>query len=313
VYETAAVNLSPAPPSVVLASGPPFYNFVAGLWIAKLFRAHLVLDYRDEWTESPQGFNQNDSTNRRWERKCLAFADRVIFTTESQLEHQDHHFSPELSREKCSVVYNGWEPEDFPELPDESANSSRRNRQSIILSFFGNLGPWYDPESFLNTLLSAYSLQPDLPDRLDLRFYGHRPPVIDKLLDNFSAKLRFSLYDNLPKADACRLMQNADGLLLLNPPAYNRYISGKTYEYVASRTPILLYGQGGEMSSIVNALSTGFVVPANDPAALAEAIYGLPSFSPPPTEDRERWLQSRTRRMQAQLLFSSFAEPSSTI
>ncbi|HEY2895853.1 MAG TPA: glycosyltransferase, partial [Gemmatimonadaceae bacterium] len=96
------------PPDVVLASGPPFFTFVAARFVARHFDVPFVLDYRDEWTECPFEFVTKNSGDLSWERRCLAEADAVLFATESFLHHQLSVF-PELDRQRAHVVPNGWD------------------------------------------------------------------------------------------------------------------------------------------------------------------------------------------------------------
>ncbi|MGH7622214.1 MAG: glycosyltransferase, partial [Gemmatimonadaceae bacterium] len=104
------------PPDVVLASGPPFFTFVAARLVARHFGVPLVLDYRDEWTECPFDFVDKGPHDRALESRCLRSADAVFFTTESHRRNQLAAF-PELDARKTHVVPNGWEPSDFVE-PD---------------------------------------------------------------------------------------------------------------------------------------------------------------------------------------------------
>jgi hypothetical protein len=74
-------------PRAVIASGPPFTMFVAGRFLARWYDVPLVVDYRDEWTESPFEFVKPGRLDGWWERRCLESADLVVFTTESQRDH----------------------------------------------------------------------------------------------------------------------------------------------------------------------------------------------------------------------------------
>ena len=70
LYEAAA-RIDPGEAGVILASGPPFANFVAGYWLARRTGWRLVLDYRDEWTETPFRFVHKDGPIRKCQTLCL--------------------------------------------------------------------------------------------------------------------------------------------------------------------------------------------------------------------------------------------------
>ncbi len=299
LYEAAAERISADESGVILASGPPFCNFVAGLWLARKTGWRLALDYRDEWTETPFRFVATDGANREWEARCLARADLVIFTTPSQLAHAERRFA-ELAHNRHAVVYNGWEPGDFAASP---VVVQKDPAAPITLAYLGNLGAMAAPDAFLDTLARALATCPDLRVRLKVRMVGHkRPDALDKLR-SFPYPDVIELIDTVPKIDACSMMREVDGLLLLNPPGLARYIQGKLYEYIAAGTPILSFGNGGEMGEIILNLGAGMTIAEDDADGLAEALLRLRNFPTVGAEARTAWLASRERAKLARTLY----------
>lgn len=284
-------------PAVIYATGPPFHTFVAGFLLASRYGAKLALEYRDEWTECPFHFVSAGAYDRAWEARCLAAADLVIFTTESQLEHHVRVFS-ELRAESCRVIPNGWEPRDWDELSVPSGGSVRPTDRPV-LSYVGNLDDHTLPEGFLRTLEAAVGAHPPAAGRLELRFVGQKSPRARAQLAEFAGIVPVRLIDHVPRPEANRLMRESAALLLLNPPEFERYLPGKLYEYLASGRPLLVYGNGGEMASLVRRLDAGWVVPAGDPAALAEAIRRVDDFTEDEVRSRRRsaWLERHTREV----------------
>ena len=292
---TARNALRASSPDVILASGPPFHTFISAYLLARRYRAALVLEYRDEWTECPFDFVAAGPWDRRWETKCLATADLVIFTTRSQ---RDHYLSvfPTLRADRCRVIPNGWEPADWP---GEAARSElATNGGRCILSFVGNLGNHSLPDDFLSSLAAAVGSRPALAGRIGLRFIGQKSPSAQQQLDAGVTGVSIELVAQVPKCEACRLMTESRGLLLINGPSLERYIPGKLYEYVAAMRPILVYGEGGEVASLIRELDAGFVVPSGDPESLADALSALAAADPrmDPEGKRKAWLSRHTRR-----------------
>lgn len=290
VYTSARAQWMPGPRGVILASGPPFHSFLAARWLSAVTGWKLVLDYRDEWTEAPFAFVDKAAENRAFEDECLRHADRVIFTTESQRTHALSCF-PSLRQEATAVVYNGWDPEDFV----TAEGSIRSAAGPLRLAYLGNLGAMASPASFLETLASVLARDAALRAVLRVQFIGTRRPDALEHLRAFPYPEVIELVDPVPKADACRIMQEVDGLLLLNPSELTRYIQGKFYEYMAAGTRILVYGAGGEMGGIVDRLNAGDTVPEGNVEALAAVLRGL---RVPPAGDaaaRRAWLASRER------------------
>lgn len=299
LYEAAATCIAPGESGVILASGPPFANFVAGLWLARRTGWKLALDYRDEWTQTPFRFVDKAGDNPSWEKRCLERADMVIFTTPSQLAHAERHF-PALARSQNTVVYNGWEPGDFAEAPPPQAPDPD---SPITLAYLGNLGAMAAPDAFLATLAAALEAKPELRSRLKVLLVGHKRPDALEALRAFPFPDVIELVDSVPKQEACGMMQRVDGLLLLNPVGLRRYIQGKLYEYIASGTPVLVFGAGGEMGKIVDGLEAGTTVAEGDAAGLAKALEGLRARRNSNPEQRRKWLASRERAVLAGVLY----------
>lgn len=299
LYEAAAKRISPGESGVILASGPPFCNFVAGLWLARKTGWRLALDYRDEWTETPFGFVATDGANREWEARCLARADLVIFTTPSQLAHAEQRFA-ELAHNRRAVIYNGWEPGDFGAAP---VVAQKDPAAPITLAYLGNLGAMAAPDAFLDTLARALAKHPDLQARLKVRMVGHKRPDALVKLRSFPYPDVIELIDTVPKTDACQMMREIDGLLLLNPPGLARYIQGKLYEYIAAGTPILSFGSGGEMGEIIRGLGAGMTIAEEDAEGLADALLRLRDFPSAGAGARTAWLASRERATLARALY----------
>lgn len=311
VYEKACAILEDLEPGIILASGPPFNNFIAATWLARRFGWKLVLDYRDEWTNNPFEFTMKDKVNAKWEAHCLRHADHVIFTTQSQLEYHGTRF-PSLidqrntSCDRGSVIFNGWEPRDFSNQSTNVDLTPLQGRK-LSLAFFGNLGPAAHPEEFLATMSKVYDQHPSLLETTQIIFVGFKQPIVLEQLENFPYPDNLLLIDQVSKAEAVVMMREADALLLLNTTALFRYIGGKLYDYLASKTPILFYGEGGEMATIVENLKAGIVIPYSDPAALTRAIESLQCKEVKPDQHKIQWLQSRTRENQAKQLLSTLS------
>ena len=293
-YFKAIALLDQEPPAVVMASGPPFHSFVAAYYTARRYGAPLVLEFRDEWTQTPFDFIKLGNADQRWEERCLRHADLVIFTTDSQRQHL-MQFYPFLDGAKCAVVANGWEPDDFADAP---FIGQRRPATPITLAYLGNLGAMASPDNFFDTLADALAANPYLRGWLKLKLVGQKRPDALAKLRAFPFPDVIELIDPIPKADACNMMCDVDGLLLLNPTGLKRYIQGKLYEYIASGTPVLVFGTGGEIGHVITELDAGPVIAENDAGILSHAIESISSWDmQAKREMRDEWLARHTREV----------------
>lgn len=266
--------LAKDPPDIVLASGPPFHVFLAAYFVAKRFGVPLVLDYRDEWTECPFDFVSKGNQDRFWERRCLAAATAVLFTTQSHLEHQLAQFA-ELKKEKAHLIPNGWESDDF--LINDNQNDIQKSANNGILNLahIGNLASHTLPDDFLKALAELLTNEPEWQKRIIVNFIGRRSPAATSVLDSFPYRDNLKLINHVGKREANRLMQEADVLLLIAAPELERYLPGKLFDYVAAHRPILIFGSPGESSRVLEKIGVGSLCPSGSGKLLGEALQLL--------------------------------------
>jgi len=308
VFSAARRSLDRNPPSVVMATGPPFQIFVAGYYIAKFFGAKAVFDYRDEWTECPLNIVSAGIFDRVWERLCLEWADKCFFATRSQLEQQLMAFRT-LKRDKCRVIPNGWEPNDF--FPCEKSHYEKVNRKGhFIISYIGRLSDYALPGEFLTDLERVFDRRKDLLRRITLCFTGEISKTASQQLKNFAYNSVVEIVDHVPKPIATLRMRQSSALLLFNHQNLHRYVPGKVYEYLAAGPPLLVSGAGGEIGSLIELLEAGFVIPIGNSELLEKALDDLILVRDidwrEKRQKREEWLRQHTRGNTVKAMFEGF-------
>lgn len=288
------------PPNVILASAPPFCYTVAAMWLSRMFSIPLVLDYRDEWTLCPFNFVSKTAFDHRMEKRCVAQASLILYTTESHLlSHQEHFF---IDPRKQALIYNGWEDNGEKLTPPQT----KSQKDIIRISYIGRLSGHVDLAPFIETLDQAIKHNPALSKPICVEFIGEKSTPLAEQLDAYirDNSLSFSLLSTaqVSKAEALQRMQNSDYLLMLCNQELATYIPGKLYDYLSRRVPIIAYGYHGEVSTILDTLRAGRFVSDRDHKQLATALL-QPMASLFDNEALDTWLQSRTRRNQTKQLF----------
>lgn len=289
------------PPEIVVASGPPFSTFVAAFYLAEFYSVPLVLDYRDLWSECQFGYYNVGRDFHAWERMCLARASAVIFTTNAQLKHQLKTFDV-LSRDRCHVVENGWEPEDIP----KASVDSTLNDGLIRLSFVGTLTDHSSPLPFLNVLSRVLARRADIRARVRIRLVGLASREVEATLMHEPCRDVIERIDYVSKPHAFDLMRSSAALLIFAVPGLAMYRPGKIYDYLATGRPILVYGHSGETSELVRTLGIGRLVAEGDDIALERAIDDIVAgqFATWSASELSAWLSERTREVLARKFFS---------
>ena len=295
LFSEAKVKLRNDPPSIILATGPPFHSFIAAYYLSRYFGAKYVLDYRDEWTECPFDFVSSAEFDRHWEERCLKEADAVIFTTKSHLDHQLQTFNV-LKREKCSVIPNGWEPADFSVCSD--VKTPRENAEpKFHIAFVGNLGRHTLPGRFLSSLEKVLYRRPDLCRKIFVQFVGNKCAEAIDQLSNFPFPTVVKNIGLVPKMEANRMMRDADALLIFNEDRLARYLPGKLYDYLAAGPPILCLGESGEIADLIRKFDSGRILRWDSDIDLEVALDLLVEGNTSCTKrvQLDAWLSDHTR------------------
>lgn len=289
------------PPTVIMATGPAFHNFVAATLLARHFKVPLVLDYRDEWSENPFIYTvDHKDGSKAWEARCLAAANAVLFTTRSQCDHQQKIF-PGLHKQKVYYLPNGWVPSELG-----SQHTTRPSATGhLTLCYTGIIGDHTPVLDFMDTLQQTITTKPELANQITIELIGQKSPRTLQRILNHPASRLVNCIDHLPHEEAARKLQKSDALLLMATEQMARYRPGKLYQYVATGKPILSFGGTGEIASVIEGLKIGRLVVASDAGAMHEFFFNLMNGTPEYKADIsvEKWLEKHSRESLAHDLF----------
>lgn len=287
------------PPSIILASGPRFANFVAAARLHDYLgrKPRLIFHYRDEWTVQTQGFVRVTADDRRWEEECLRRADAAIFVTEGKRRAYLDAFAF-LKPERCFVVRNGWDKAVFGDDAPHT-HPSRSTGEAFTIAFVGRAAQHTPLPPFLQALSTAVDAWPELRSRLRLRVVGRQMPNVLAQLESF-AKSHPGIVqreDEVSPSAAAAIASGSDAVLLLTNTAYSGIVPLKTFDYMRSNTPILAFGRSSEAAEIVTRTGAGLVVDETSPASLVDI---LKTFLSAPraqfcTSERAAWVAANRR------------------
>lgn len=290
----------------VIASGPPFSTFVAGYYISRRLKLPLVLDYRDEWSESPFEFVINTPFGRKWEERCLAHASRVIYTTQSQKERALGAFGGDLG-EKSVVIPNGWDDSHRP-VPSEEATHSAGGPFEIL--FAGAIGTHTPFGLFLDAFSEYVAADPARKSSVRLSILGNQSADAMKEIQKSPLADLISFEPQVAVTEVIGRLNRSGAALLIVSEDFERYIPGKVYYYMACERPILVYGATGEAQRIVEDSGAGTFVPQGDSAALASAMNELTAGDAARwnTQTRQDWTARYTRQNAAGAMYTLLDE-----
>jgi len=255
---------------LVLSSAPPYTSLMVGDELSKFHDVPHVVDYRDDWIENPR-HRYPTPLHKRWhrrqERAVLQNASAVITINESigQLLEQRHKDAP------IKVFPQGFDPEDF----SEHQRAGIGNRLVLLYS-----GMFYDaqqPDTLLKAVASLQDRDPDLKDRLELRFIGLFPDEKKPLLESLNLEALVSIGGYLTHEQTTAELMAADVLWMTvgHQEGEHMISTGKLHEYMGSRKPILALAPDGEVRKALSGYEAAWTVMPDDVGSTAKVLTVL--------------------------------------
>jgi glycosyltransferase involved in cell wall biosynthesis len=261
---------------VIFSTFPFTTPVLAGLLLRRLTGIPWVLDLRDSMTEDNYPPNPRERRVRRWiEKHAVHSASYILFTADSTRRMYLERY-PELSPERCLVISNGYDEEDFAFLGSGKQSSSPSVPMRLLHA--GLLYPEErDPKPFFGALRRLKRDGQISPATLQMTF---RAPgseqLYTKLLQEFEIADLVQLCPHIPYQQALQECADSDALLLFQAANCDHQIPAKAYEYLRLRRPILaLTSHSGDTAKLLQEVGGATIVDLSD----EEQIYrALPVF-----------------------------------
>lgn len=250
-------------PDVIYASAPPFTSLLVADRLADRFGIPWIAEFRDLWLDHPY---YSYSPPRRaveqiWERRVLGRARAMVTVSPPWARLLERKYA-----KPTALIMNGYVPEDFPEPPPLPPQTEGPLR----IIYTGHIYEGYrDP----TPLFQAMAMLGEDRGSVHVEFIGTSNETLLPLARRCQVEDLITVRPPIPYREALRVQMEADVLLHLqwNDPKEEGTISGKLFEYVAARRPILGIGyEAGSVAQIVKDHQAGLI--CNEPAGIAEAL-----------------------------------------
>lgn len=256
----------------VITTGPPHSTHLIGLKLKKYNpQLQWYADFRDPWSdiyynELLYQTNWAINLNKRYEKKVLLQADLILTVGEFLKQHLLNKISNKLNSDKIVVIPNGYDKEDFSNLP------VKKNNDSFRFMYVGTASKDYPFREFLEALKKLIA---DEGCDISLEIIGVIDEETQQSIEAYSdrieiVKVPYIQHDQVPVK-----LSEADGLVLLFPKMKNNelIVTGKLFEYLAIKRPIVCVGPSkGEAAMILHKTSSGEVIEYGNIQELKEYI-----------------------------------------
>ncbi len=293
---------------LIYTSVSPFSSAILGCNLKKALGVPWVVDFRDPWCDDslciwPTKWHYR--FEERQEARVLEAADAIVVVTPTMKDFLVQRF-PQWE-DKVHVIPNGFDPPDFPTQVEPTPGPELHIGYTGVFvdhdrpPIGRKLGPfskfWVDhilfrhaicdmsthsPYFLLHAVRQLLDEHPEWESRIRLSFAGrfgekNKELVHDLRLDNV-----ISIKGYLPHKESTRLLMSSDVLFLPmkshmnNNGEYRNYnYSGKVFEYLAARKPILAAVPEGDARDLIRDTRTGWSVDPRDIGAIKEILASL--------------------------------------
>lgn len=244
---------------LIFSTAPPFSNHIIGKELKEATGLPLIIDYRDSWTRNhfqEDMWSWQKQILRNQERGVVASADKIVCLDDFINQEFENDY-PEIA-ERVTVLPHGFDPDDF-DAGNGSANFDYQEGKLNLL-YSGLFYEQNQPDSLLSAFNELIYQQPDLQDKVHLHFQGGLDDRIKTLIRDLGLEKQTTDYGYLPHSIAVENLKHADALWMISNfnPELKQIKSGKLFEYVGSRKPILGLVHESMASSLLESYGAGF-------------------------------------------------------
>lgn len=249
-YKTGKLLLKTANFDLIVTSGPPHSTHLVGHKLKRKYSLPWLADFRDPWV----GIDYLEKVNRlKMSKQIDKHLQGKVANKSDMILSVNRDIIGKIGKSDKSVMLpNGYDPEDFSGFDNNTSN------EQFLISYFGALTPERDPAP----ILEAINLISDKIDisKVSIEFWGTISRSLQEKLkgkDIFKI-IKFCGYS--PHENIVVRMKRSSLLLLIinNVPNSNAIVTGKIYEYLGSKTPILAVGPPhGEAADILSETKSG--------------------------------------------------------
>ncbi|MEZ5360278.1 MAG: hypothetical protein R3F48_15790 [Candidatus Zixiibacteriota bacterium] len=251
---------------VILSSSPPITGHLIAAELSRVSKVPWIADFRDIWESYPPEAIYDDENTIKKSYKLL-----------NEIAHQASAITAvnEMIAKKISpsgvVIPGGFDEDDFTGIV------SKPESDTFTFCYLGSVGTLHPIEPILAGFESARNEHTGFRDKARIRIIGrNNPGYIDTLLMQYDFSDRVDIVDYLPHREAVQKASECSAFLLSAPSEYKDILTGKVFDYLALRKPILAtVPPDGEAAALIQRHDAGVAVSPDDTSAIADEMISI--------------------------------------
>jgi glycosyltransferase involved in cell wall biosynthesis len=258
------------PVDAIISTGPPHSMHLIARGLKRKLKLPWIADFRDPWTEIDfydqlRLTGRSDRKHKTQENEVLQGADRVVVIGQQMAER--FHLRNKVD---AKVIANGFDEADFFNLPD-------RDKSIFSIVHVGALNADRNHPEFWKVIAELIADKPELASLLKIKLVGKTDVSVQQDIQKYSLGEQVEIIPYLPHDQVIPMLQSASLLYLSinNTPNARSIRTGKLFEYLAARRPILGIGpEDGDAAEVIRECKAGEMVEFGDAERLKTVLTG---------------------------------------
>lgn len=226
---------------VVISTAGPYSVHLLAYFLKKRGQAkRWIADYRDTWSDNYfyPGIFPINLIEKLLERKILRSADTITTVSSPFTES----FRKKYKKESVVTIPNGFDPDDLKHI-DPTSSFPDDHKLRIV-----HTGSIYlerrDPSPLFQAIADLQHSHQNLLDSLEVIFVGANQANLQSLVEKYQVEKWVKLQGFVAREQALAMQRDANALLFLpwNDPKVDGIVTGKIFEYLYAKTPIIAVG-----------------------------------------------------------------------
>jgi len=250
----------------IITTGPPHSVHLIGKKVKEKTGVKWLADFRDPWTEIDYFHTLPLSKSSRvkhekLEHEVLSNADKIVVvskTMKSQFEKINSN---------CTVITNGYDDELMEKIPEMD--------KPFTLTHIGMLNADRNPLILWEVLAEMIYDNELFEENIQINLVGNIADEVKNSIREHNLERFVNYTKYIPNHAVASFQMKSQVLLLIvnNVPSAKTIITGKVFEYLRAKRPILAIAPvNGDLSEIIDQTQSGFVVDFNDKIGLKKRI-----------------------------------------
>ena len=256
----------------IISTGPPHSMHLIALKLKKELKIPWLADFRDPWTDIDYYKEMKisyfaDKRHKKLELNTITMCNAMVVVSPEMKTNYE-----KMGGRNVHLITNGFDPDDMVDdltIPDIK----------FSIAHIGTLPPSFNLKGLWQVLAELNDTLPGFQKNLEIKLVGK---VDDSVIEDLSAlnlEKQLDLPGYVAHDLAARIMKQSSVLLLVinqNSPNAKGILTGKIFEYLAARRPILAIGPtDGSLAGILEESKAGTISAGDDVVQLKKIVLNM--------------------------------------